>query len=350
MADPKRNRLIRRLVMTPAVVVGVPLVLIVSPLLLVASLLVDLMTGSRQCSSTRLLTMVLSYLIYEWLGVIVAFPLWVATGFGLFMASKWSRRAHYSVQRWWAVGLFKAVGRCLGALFEIENGDLVATGPIIIAARHASFFDALLPSVLLSRYSDMPARHVLKRELAWDPCLDIYGHRHPNHFVARGSGNSTDPIEALASTAGSEALVIFPEGTFRTATRANRILEKFATREPERAKRLRLSHLLPVRPLGIEALMVGCPDADIVFIAHTGLEPFGSLRTIIANVPFTAPVRVKLWRIPANEIPAEADQRLAVIDQWWQRMDDWVALNHIGNESRPDASKPIRPIGPDPGA
>ncbi len=333
MFSPKNKRLMRRLVATPVVVIGVPLVLIVSPVLLGAPWLADVVTERRRFGFTRLMAVTLSYLIYEWIGVVVAFPLWIASGFGMFMADDWSRRLHYRVQRWWAVGLFSAVGRWLGARVEIENGDLVAAGPIIIAARHASFIDALLPSVILARHSDLPARHVLKCELTWDPCLDIYGHRHPNHFVARGSGESIDPIRTLAATAGSEALVIFPEGTFRTASRADRILEKFATREPGRAARLRLSHLLPARPGGIQALMAGCPDADIIFVAHTGLEPFGSLRSIIANVPFEAPVRVKLWRISAADLPADEDQRLAIIDEWWQRMDDWIELNRVGSDA-----------------
>lgn len=328
--------------MTPAVVLGVPVLLVASPLAFAATLVTDLLTGPRRLRFTRLLGMALNYAVCEWIGVIVAFLLWIATGFGIAMQRPWSRRAHYAVQRWWGGAVFAAAERWLGVRVEIDSGELVRHGPFIIAARHASFIDALLPTILLSAQSPALARHVLKQELAWDPCLNIYGHRHPNHFVERGAADRTTEltaIEALAATSAGEALVIFPEGTFRSAARASRVLERFAEREPDRAARLDLRHLLPPRPGGISALMQGCPEADLVLVAHTGFEPFGSFRAIIDNVPFSAPVRIKLWRVPADDIPDEADARLALIDDWWQRMDDWIeesAAADVALDDQPD--------------
>jgi steroid 5-alpha reductase family enzyme len=42
--------------------------------------------------------------------------------------------------------------------------------------------NAILTSVLLTHRHGIDFRHVLKRELLWDPCLDVMGNRLPNYF------------------------------------------------------------------------------------------------------------------------------------------------------------------------
>ena len=131
-------------------------------------------------------------------------------------------------------------------------------------------------------------------------------------------------IEHLAKGAGDEHLVIFPEGTFYTAARAARVMERLAERDPERAARLDLRHLLPARPGGILALLRGSPEVDMLLIAHVGFEPFGSLRAILHNVPFQRPLRIHVWRVPTRDIDDNDEARLLMIDQCRQRMDDWI--------------------------
>ncbi len=325
MQSTVRDKIRRRAITFPAVVVGAPVLVVVSPVLVLLAVGIDLITGPRRRRVTRLVAMAINYVLCEWVGVMAAFALWIATGFGLFMASDWSRNAHAAVQRWWTQAVLRAAERWLGADLRVDATALVLEGPTIVAARHASFIDAVVPSVVLANVSATPTRHVLKRELAWDPCLDIYGHRHANHFVDRASsGDDLSEIRELASTAGDEPLVIFPEGTFRTARRAEGVMERFAEREPERAARLPLDHLLPPRPGGIGALMEGRPDADLMFIGHTGFEPFGSFRSIYANVPFRSPVEVKVWRVAADDLPETLDARLRRVDDQWLEMDDWI--------------------------
>lgn len=85
-----------------------------------------------------------------------------------------------------------AVQRWLGLEVRSDGLDLIDDSPRLIACQRASFFDALLPTVTLAQRSDAPARHVLKRELAWDPCLSLFGNRHANHFVTREGGERHD--------------------------------------------------------------------------------------------------------------------------------------------------------------
>ena len=317
----------QRAVTWPALLIGAPLLVLLSPVMFLATAFADLVTSPRRMRWSRLLAMALHYVVLGWLGLIAGGVLWLLTGFGLFMGQPLARRAHYRFQQWWTMAVLGGVERWLGARLSIEDGHLASDGPMIVAARHASFFDAVLPTVVLARHSDELSRHVLKVELTWEPLLDLFGHRHPNHFVRRGGhdrASELDAIAALAHDAGTEALVIFPEGTFRTAARAARLMERFTEHEPERAQRLRLAHLLPARPGGIGTLLDTRPDADLVLIAHTGFEPFGSFRSIIANVPFERPVEIKVWRVSASDLAGTPGERLAAIDHWWQKMDDWI--------------------------
>lgn len=317
----------RRARMWPALLLGAPLLVLATPVLVAVTVIVDVLTGPRRMRWSRLLLMGVNYVVLEWIGLVTAGGLWLATGAGALVGTRWSQRAHHRVQLWWTRRVLSAIRRWLGAEIVVENGHLAASGPIIVATRHASFFDAVVPAIVVGDAGDLHLRHVLKSELAWDPCLDVYGHRLPNHFVDRSADNRAAEFRAisrLSRDCGDDALVIFPEGTFRRARRAQRVLESFRRDEPERAARLNLRHLLPIRPGGIGAMMETCSDADVVLIAHVGFEPFWSVRSIVEHVPFERPIRVHLRRIPAREFPADRTERLARLDSEWQAMDDWI--------------------------
>ena len=84
----------------------------------------------------------------------------------------------------------------------IEGEDAIEPGPILVFIRHVSQADTLLPVVLITRRHGIALRFVLKQELLWDPCLDIVGHRLPNVFVRRGSGESEREIAAVQRLTG----------------------------------------------------------------------------------------------------------------------------------------------------
>ncbi len=330
MADGVRvgsGRWARRLVLWPPLLLGVPLLVALAPVLFVAAAVIDLLTGPRRLRAVRTTGMALNYAVAEWFGLVAGGVLWVLTLGGLLMRREWSQRLHHRVQRRWTRAVMAALARWLRASWHVEGAEHLGPGPVIVCARHASIFDAVVPAVVLGDHPEIRARHVLKAELMWDPCLDLFGHRLPNHFVDRlptERDRELAAVAALADDLGTDAVVIFPEGTFPTPARMGRAMRRVAEREPERARRLTLRHLLPVRPGGVNALIEAAPSADLVFIGHRGFEPFGSLRSIIANVPFGRPVDIMVWRVAAAEIPDDPDGRLALIDRWWQHMDDWI--------------------------
>mgnify|MGYP001428055236 CR=1 FL=1 len=62
-------------------------------------------------------------------------------------------------------------------------------GVVIIASKHQSFLDIILI------FGAVPAgKFIMKRELLWDPCIDVYGQRLPNVFVRR---DSADPVAQI---------------------------------------------------------------------------------------------------------------------------------------------------------
>jgi hypothetical protein len=122
------------------------------------------------------------------------------------------------------------------------------------------------------------------------------------------------------------AIVIFPEGRLFHADRLDRTLSRLAVQSPERAMRLAaLRHVLPPRPGGALALLDAIPAADVVVIAHTGLDRFGSFTELAKSVPLGDPIRVVAWRVPAAEIPSGDRERTKWLDEQWLRVDYWVA-------------------------
>jgi 1-acyl-sn-glycerol-3-phosphate acyltransferase len=111
---------------------------------------------------------------------------------------------------------------------------------VIVLMRHASLADSLLPAVLLGTRG-LRLRYVLKRELLWDPCLDVVGQRLPNAFIRRGSGESDaeiDAIRALGRDLGDdEGVLIYPEGASPPQTNGARAARGFGSAGAARARR-----------------------------------------------------------------------------------------------------------------
>jgi 1-acyl-sn-glycerol-3-phosphate acyltransferase len=211
------------------------------------------------------------------------------------------------------------------------------TRPVIVLSRHAGPGDSfLLVHHLLSRYRRRP-RIVMKAALQLDPGLDVVINRLPNAFVPsrRGPGNLVvDEIERLAAGLGpTGALVIFPEGgnfTPRRRLRAIRLLEE--RRLDEEATRARaMEYLLPPRPGGALAAIGAAPTADVIFVAHTGLEHVVTVGDVWRALPMEQVLKARWWRVPAAEVPRDHDAQVAWLYDWWARIDAWIS------EHRPTA-------------
>jgi len=178
--------------------------------------------------------------------------------------------------------------------------------------------------------------HVMKRELLWDPCLDIVGQRTRNAFVRRGSGERDREIALLRQLAAAvgerDGVLLFPEGTRFSSAKRDRVLAHLAATEQharlERARRLQ--HVLPPRRSGVLALLETRPDVDAVFLAQIGFEGAASLNDIWGGKLIGRTVRLCFWRVPSAEIPRTAEDRAAWLDAQWARIDAWVAAQVSG--------------------
>jgi 1-acyl-sn-glycerol-3-phosphate acyltransferase len=324
----------RRLVTVPGVVMVAGSLATWAPAWLPAALAFDLVRAPRRLPRSRTL---LFGLVWSWLetaGVAASAGLW-ATG------QSARTDLHYELQRWWAARLVDGLKALCDLRIEVEGLDALSPGPVVVCGRHASIPDSLLPAWLLGQAGPMRPRYVMKRELLADPCLDIVGSRLPNHFVDRAADDATPDLEAIECLADgmgpNDAAVIFPEGAVANPARQRRAMARLAERDPARHRRLApLRHLLPPRPKGTIALLRGAPDADVVLMAHVGLEGLDRLAGASARIPLAAPIRVRLQRFRRAEVPTEQTFP-AWLDQRWLEMEAWVddALATRSKEAEP---------------
>lgn len=303
------------MVSIPAVAATALVLTLTIPIWLPLTAAVDLITHRRRLPSTRLLAFGLAWSWLEIIGVAAATGLWVTGRRG-------DRSAHYRLQRWWAAHLMSTLRRTTGLRVDVDSADVVRPGPVIMLCRHASLADSLVSAWLLTSLVGMRPRYVLKRELLFDPCLDIVGHRVPNHFLDREAADSNIELAQLAHLVSDlgpqDAAVIFPEGTRSTPAKRKKALSRIAERDPDRARRLEpLQHLLPPRPAGSIAMIEKCSQADVVIAWHTGfdgLDTFGGIRRALGHAVPVA--RIAVRRVARSEIPSGPALATWIDDQW----------------------------------
>lgn len=319
----------RRAVSVPSMLALWALVVVLSPVLVPVLLVVDLATAPRRLPSLRALGFAVAYLSAEVGGVVASAGLWVRFAGGRLGGERWID-AHLAVQAWWMGLLFRAAGRFLGLRVVVDGDEALDAGPMLVFGRHVSLVDSLVSAVLLGTDRGHELRYVLKRELDFDPCLDIVGHRLRNHFVDRTSGDAAE-IEAVGRLGDGlrpdTAVVIFPEGTRFTPAKRDRALERLRDRDdggdlvPLAAE---LRHLLPPRPGGALALLDRATDADVVIFGHVGFEGLNDFRGLWRAVPFSLPVEVRARRFDRSTLPVEAKDRARWLFERWVEMDDWI--------------------------
>ena len=85
-----------------------------------------------------------------------------------------------------------------------------------------------------------------------------------------------------------------------------------------------MTHVLPPRHNGVMAAMSACPEAEVVFVAHSVLEDIGTFKELWSRIPFDHPIAARYWRIPHSEIPQDRDACIACLFDWWERIDAWI--------------------------
>jgi 1-acyl-sn-glycerol-3-phosphate acyltransferase len=342
-------RLLRRVLLAPAMVGVTALLLAVTPLVvLVLAFSVRFLRGRWR--ALRLFWFLLVYLVRESVALFALLTLWVLSGFGWKLRSERFARAHVLLTGWYLRGLVGSAARVLGLTLVAESvPDDLALGtepgarrPVLVFSRHAGAGDSfILVHLLINTYRRRP-RIVLKDLLQWDPCVDVVLNRLPNRFISPNPPPGAGVIDSITELAdGLEpdgALILFPEGgnfTLRRHERAvERLVEAGLVESAARAGSLR--YLLPPRPGGAFAAIDACPEADVLFVAHTGLEQLSGPRDLWRGLPMDREVRLTYWTVRHDEIPTDPDERVSWLFDWWERIDDWI-------DERRDPEQAARP-------
>jgi len=324
----RKEKVARRLRTIPAMVLGFVLTTALFPVLLLGLGAYDLVRAARgrgRFAAVRLLVFGWVYMLVDLIGVASMFCFWLVSGFG-------RRRQRYvsltyGLQGWWASALLGAMRFIFRVGLEVEGDEVTVPGPIILMMRHASLADTVLPSVLVLRRHGLRLRYVLKRELLWDPALDLAGNVMPNYFLDRRSTDAAAEVEqvrALGCELGEEdGVLIYPEGTRFTPEKRERAIEILRRRFPhlvERAEALR--GVLAPRLAGVLALLEA--GTDVVVCAHVGFDGLSHVKRLWQGGMVGKKIKVAFWRISARDIPVGEAERTDWLFAQWRLVDDWV--------------------------
>jgi len=333
---------VRRVVLAPAIVLVTVALLGVLPLLVLgAAFAVRWLPGRWR--GLRLLWFLLVYLVRESVGLIALFVLWVACGFGWKMRADRFQRAHVVLVGWFLHGLTGSAHKVLGLRIVTEDlpghlavehpfGPASAEGhaPVLVFSRHAGAGDSfLLVDLLVNTYGRRP-HIVLKDLLQFDPCIDTALNRLPNRFISPDPPPGAGVIDSIAALAGGlegdGALILFPEGGNFTERRRRAAIDRLAGAGLDHLVPLaeELTQVLPPRPGGAFAAIDAAPGADVLFVAHTGLEQLSTVGDLWRGLPMRDEVRMTWWLVPAADVPAAHDERVRWLYHWWERIDTWI--------------------------
>ena len=323
---------------TVAVVVGLSVLLTLAPLLLLAAAVLSPLLPGRW-RPLRLLAFLMVYLAVELAALVVAMVLWYLSGFGWQLRSPTYQQIHYWVLR----QVLRAVMRAARWLFHLEirtdglgwspldDGVPGSENAMLVLSRHAGPGDSLLlVETLMNRDHLRRPRIVLKDTLKLDPLVDVYLSRLPSGFLTPGRAGLADSVAELARGMGDEdALLIFPEGGNFTPRRRRKAIESLRGKgfHQQAGQAEQMQHLLAPRPGGVVAALAAAPHADVVFVAHTGLEHLSAPGDLWRGLPMDSSVVMRWDFVPAAEVPRDRDAQKAWLFEHWAVMDDWIERN-----------------------
>jgi hypothetical protein len=79
----------------------------------------------------------------------------------------------------------------------------------------------------------------------------------------------------------------------------------------------------------VAAALAASPHADVVFVAHAGLDHLDGPAHIWRGVPLTAPVRLRWQFVPAAEVPRDPAAQVDWLYRTWTDMDAWIEQHRV---------------------
>jgi hypothetical protein len=352
---------IRRLLLVPLVVViaGALAALTPAVALLTAALnLIRRRTHLGREPRSRLLRVAwlgLAWSAGETAALTVFLCLWMVSGFGGRLDTEPYQARHYAVMKWFLELIYRAARRACGLNVTVtgppESGPR-SDRPLIVLSRHAGPGDSLLLIHHLLSACERRPRVVMKATLQLDPSVDVVANRVPNAFLRRAKAgpkpeprtnrsprtgaaysHHTEQIRRLAAGLDRRgALLLFPEGGNWTPYRWRRGIDRLRRRgRADLADRAAaMPNVLPPHASGALTAIGACPRADVIFVAHTGLDRLVGVRDVWRSLRADMEIRARWWRVPAASVPRSAsrDTQVTWLYDWWQRIDAWIAAEN----------------------
>lgn len=329
-----------RIISIPGFILTFIFVLATLPLTLSVAFITDLIR-KKQWATTRCLIFLLTYVSIDVASLAMAFVFYFTSL--AYLGKKGKARLErwtYWLQAWWGRMLFLGAMRVFGITLDIDEPEGMNKGPLMLFLRHASLPDVTLAGQLFIVRYRMKIRHIIKRELLWEPCLDVGGRWVPTFFVRR---NTDDNVKELAGIRRlmenvkneDDGVMIFPEGTRFTPKKRDRVLQKLAEKGDayllEKARAFK--NVLPPRFGGSLALLEGNrAKAYAVFVGHYGFEAANRAINLLNGSLVNKTIKVKLWKVPFENIPKTHDERIEWLLEHWKRLDDWVEEHRLADQ------------------
>ena len=328
------NKRLRRLVTVPGVLIITVLLWVLLPFwLIAAAALSPLLPGRWRV--LRVLWIGILYATIDSLLLVVMFGYWLASGFGRYLRTPYWQGLHYDLVQGVMWVLFREAKRVLRVDIATEGPtpDAHPGQPLLVCCRHAGPGDSFTLIHALMYWYDREPRVVLKDTLQWDPAIDVLLHRIPARFISPNPVEGEDlesQIRELATGLDEDdAFVIFPEGGNFTEKRRDKAIARLRRLGLERMARRaeRMTNVLAPRPGGFLAALDAAPEADVVLVAHTGLDHLLTVGDVWREVPMDQEIVMRWWRVPRTEIPPDRDGRIDWLFGWWERIDGWIEEN-----------------------
>jgi 1-acyl-sn-glycerol-3-phosphate acyltransferase len=324
---------LRRLVIAPAVVLLAVALWVLLPLwLIVVAALAPILPGRWRL--LRILWLTVVWVTAESVLLVILLGYWVAAGFGRRIRTPYWEGLHYDLVQGLLYVVFREARRVLALRIETEgpSPDAFPGVPLIVACRHAGPGDSFTLIHALMHWYDREPRVVLKDTLAWDPAVDVVMNRIPARFVSPGKAGAgfEEQIGELARGLDeNDAFVIFPEGGNFTPDRRQRGIDRLRRLGLERMARRaeRMTHVLAPRPGGLLAALEAAPEADVVMVAHTGLDHMLTVGDVWRELPMDKVIVMRWWQVPRDEIPEGREAQIEWLFGWWERIDAWIDDN-----------------------
>jgi 1-acyl-sn-glycerol-3-phosphate acyltransferase len=342
--DTPPPRWVRRLFVTPLVFVCALGLVLASPLIHLAAAVLDLIFDRGRWRLSRFVGIGLAFCFVEVFGLFTLLTVWVGSGFGRYMSRPFWVRANSVLVGQYLELITRAIRFYLGFGFHYTYEPIPA-GRQLMFPRHAGPGDAFMIARVVVRDARRRLHMVGAEKLQWDPFLDIAGERLSFHYLHQNPNDTSvelDSIRALASGMGDdETLVIFPEGGNYTTERKERQIEALTARGREEDARLaaQLRHTLLPKIGGVMAALEGAPDANVLFVAHAGLEGLHGFGDLWSAVPIGHDMVAHSWTVVAADRLSDDDTQAerSAIKDWicreWRKVDEWIDQRIVHNRA-----------------